>query len=55
MAAADVELAIEATIASVLNELDGVFSQKEEQSTALKAFLERKDVLAVLLTTFVKV
>ena len=39
-AAADVDSAIE----TVFNELDGIFSLKEEQTTALKAFVEKEDV-----------
>lgn len=43
MAAADMELSVEAAIASVLNELHSLFWLEEEQSTAfLKLFLRRK-------------
>lgn len=49
MAAADVELSVESTVVTVLNALDGIFSLKEEKTTALKDFIVKKDVFAVLL------
>lgn len=43
-----------AAIAAVLVELDNIFSLQKEQRMALKAFLEGKDVFALLLTGFGK-
>ena len=53
MAASDVEQSVESAIATVLNKLDGIFSLKE-QTTALKAFVDKKDAFSVLLTGFGK-
>ena len=47
MAAADVERPVESAIVTVLNEPDSIFSLKEEQTTVLKAFVDKKDVFAV--------
>ena len=44
MAPSDVECSVESAIATILNELDGI-----EQATALKAFVDKKDVFAVRL------
>ena len=41
-------------IASVISELESISSLKEEQRTALKAFLDEKDVFALLPTGFGK-
>ena len=54
MAAVDVEWSIESAIVTWLTKLDGIVSLKEEQTTALKAFVDKKDVFAVLLTGFGK-
>jgi len=35
-------------IETVLNKLDGIFSRKEEQTTALRAFVGETDVLLCL-------
>lgn len=43
---------VDAAVAAVLSELDGVFTFKEEQRTALKAPLVGRDVFALLLTGF---
>ncbi len=39
-----VEPSMDATIAAVLSELDNILSSKEEQRTALEAFLRGNDV-----------
>ncbi len=52
MAATDV-VSVDAAIASVLSELESISSLKEEQRT-LKAFLEGKDVFALLSAGFSK-
>ena len=49
MAAADMERSAESAIA-----MDSIFSLKEEQTTALKALADKKDVCAVLLIGFGK-
>jgi hypothetical protein len=49
MAAADVERSVDSAI-DTFNELDGIFSLKEYQTTALyKAYVEKKDVFFSLL------
>ena len=40
MAAAAVEVSADSSIRTVLNKLDGIFSQKKEKMTALKAFVD---------------
>ena len=44
----------DAAIASVVSDLENISSLKEEQTTALKAFLNKKDVFAVLPTGYGK-
>ena len=44
MASADVERSVESAIMTV-NKLDGIFSIKEEQTTALNAFVDEKDAI----------
>ena len=39
-----------AAIASVIEDIDSAFILKEEQRTAIKAFVDRKDVFALLPT-----
>ncbi len=51
MAATDV-VSIDATIASVLSELESISSLKEEQTTTLKAFLDGEEVFALLPSDF---
>ena len=48
MAAADVERLVVYANETVLNGLDGVLSLKEEQTTALKAFVEKEEDLSLL-------
>lgn len=48
------EIIMDAAVASVLSELGGIFILKGEQRTALKAFLNGKDVFASLPTGFSK-
>ena len=55
MAATDVEESVESTIAPVFNGLDGIFTLNEDHTTALKAFVVKKDVFDVLRHYFVKV
>ena len=43
MAAPDVELAVDYSVETFLNKLDWI-SRKEEQTTAVEAFVENKDV-----------
>ena len=45
---------MDAAIADVLNELEHISCLKEEQTVALKAFLQKKDVFALLPTGFGK-
>jgi len=45
---------IDSTIASVVKEIDSPFILKDEQRTAIKAFVDWKDVFAVLPTGFGK-
>ena len=45
---------MEAAIVSAVNELEHILSLKDEQTIALKAFLEKKDVFAVLPTGYGK-
>ena len=45
---------MDAAIAAVLRELQSISFLKHEQTIALKAFVEKKDVFAVLPTGFVK-
>ena len=52
MAASTDEMSV--AIAQVLSELESIPSLKEEQKTALEAFLGGKDVFALLLTGFGK-
>ncbi len=47
-------VSIDATIASVLSEMESISSLKEEQRTSLKAFLDGKDVLTLLPNDFSK-
>ena len=54
MATADVERSVESATVTVLKELDSIFSLKEEPTTALKAFVDKKDVSAILLIGFGK-
>ena len=42
MNATGTERSDDSTIEAVLNKLDDIFSLKEDQTTALKAFVERK-------------
>lgn len=44
---------MDAAVTAVLLKLDAIFTVEEEQVTALKAFLGRKDVSALVLTRFV--
>lgn len=48
MAATDVESSVESAIASVSEELDDIFSLKQEQTTSLKAFVDEKYVSVIL-------
>ena len=52
--AACTELSIDSAISSVLSDLESLSSLKEEQRTALKAFLSGKDIFALLPTGFDK-
>ena len=45
---------VDAAIESVLEDIDSTFILKEEQRNAIKAFVDRKDVFAVLPTGFGK-
>ena len=45
---------MDASIEAVLNDLENISFLKDEQSVALKAFVEKKDVFAVLPTGFGK-
>ena len=45
---------MDAALSSVLSDLENISSLKEEQTVALKAFLSKKDVFAVLPTGFGK-
>ena len=45
---------MDAAIATVVNDLENISSLKDEQTIALKAFVEKKDVFAVLPTGFGK-
>ncbi|XP_066285714.1 putative ATP-dependent DNA helicase Q1 [Branchiostoma lanceolatum] len=54
MAAAMVDSRVDSAIASVLEDLDGITSLKPEQVDALKAFVNGRDVLALLPTGFGK-
>ena len=47
--AAPKEVSVDAAIASAISELESILSLKEDQKTALKAFLDGKDVFALLL------
>ena len=44
MAAADVERSVNSVIETLLNELEGTFSPKEKQMTALRALVEKQYV-----------
>ena len=44
MAATDVKLPVNYVIEMLFNKLDSIFSSKEEQTTARKAFVEWEDV-----------
>ncbi|KAG1929744.1 microphthalmia-associated transcription factor [Pimephales promelas] len=46
---------IDSAIASVVKEIDSEFILKDEQRTAIKTFVDRKDVFAVLPTGFCKI
>lgn len=48
------EASVDAAVVALLSGLEGIVALKEEQMTALKAFLIEKDVLATLLTDFGK-
>ena len=39
------------SFAKVLSELEGSFSLKEDENTVIKAFVDKKDVFAILLVT----
>ena len=54
MAAAGELRCVDSAIKSVLEDIDSAFILKEEQRNAIKAFVDRKDVFAVLLTGFSK-
>ena len=54
MAAAGELRCVDSAIASVIEDIDTTFILKEEQRTAIKAFVDRKDVFAVLPTAFGK-
>lgn len=54
MAAAQEERSVDATVAAVSSKPDGVFTGKEEQRAALKAFLGKKDVFTLHTTGFEK-
>ena len=43
-AAANVERRVDSAIEPAFNKLDGIFSLNEDQTTALKAYVEKKDV-----------
>ena len=45
---------LDSAITSVIKEIDSAFILKDEQRTAIKAFVDRKDVFAVLPTGFGK-
>ncbi|ROK23451.1 ATP-dependent DNA helicase Q-like 3 [Anabarilius grahami] len=45
---------VDSAIASVIEDIDSAFILKEEQRTAIKAFVDGKDVFAVLPTGFGK-
>ena len=47
MAAADVEQSVDSAVETVLNKPDGMFSLKQEQTSAPKAFVKKKDVTDV--------
>ena len=47
--AAPKKVSVDAAIASIISELESISSLKEEQRTALKAFLNGKDVFVLLL------
>ena len=55
IAAADLEWSLESAIATVLNKLYGIGSRKEDQTIALRAFVDQKDVFAILPTGFVQI
>ena len=42
MAAADAEVSVDATIASVVDELDSIFSLEEKQTNAFEAFIGKE-------------
>ena len=54
MAAAGELRCVDSAIKSVLEDIDSAFILKEEQRNAIKAFVDRKDVFAVLPTGFGK-
>ena len=54
MAASADETSVSVAIEQVLSELQSISSLKEEQNTALEAFLRGKDVFALLPTGFGK-
>ena len=54
MAATEEKQAIDAAVASVLDDFKGKFSLKKEQKLALEQFLQKKDVFAILPTGFGK-
>ena len=54
MAASADETSVSVAIEQVLSELQSISSLKEEQNTALEAFLRGKDVFALLPTGFSK-
>ena len=48
------EVSVDTVVASVISELERISSLKEEQRTTLKAFINGKDVFALLLASFCK-
>ena len=54
MAAAGELRCVDSSIASVIEDIDSTFILKEEQRTAIKAFVNRKDVFSILPTGFGK-
>ena len=54
MAAAGERRCVDSAIQSVLEDIDSAFILKEEQRNAIKAFVDRKYVFAVLPTRFGK-